>query len=145
MVCRGVIFRIFRILHLLCLSLSLNVREVLKKLPMSMCVCVPKSKILCLQLLHFRFLWNFAVFSYYNMKLCILLSPAFFRRGTLFSALRGASFRIFSRYLVPLTPPTVFVRSFWNFTGALRMVCRYACGFFRILKLFFITFYTFWT
>ena len=35
-----------------------------------------------------------------------------------------------SRYLVPLTPPTVFVRSFWNFTGALRMVWRYACGFF---------------
>ena len=25
---------------------------------------------------------------------------------------RGAWFRIFSRYLVPLTPPTVFVRSF---------------------------------
>ena len=50
-----------------------------------------------------------------------------------------------SRYLVPLTPPTVFGRSFWNFTGALRMVWRYACGFFRILKLSFITFYTFWT
>ena len=43
---------------------------------------------------------------------------------------RGAWFRIFSRYLVPLTPPTVFVRSFWSFTGALRMVWKYACVFF---------------
>ena len=38
------------------------------------------------------------------------------------------------RYLVPLTPPTVFVRSFWNFTRAFRMAWRYACIFFRILK-----------
>ena len=58
---------------------------------------------------------------------------------------RVAWFRIFSSYLVPLTPPTFFVRFFWNFTGALKMVWRYACGFFRILKLFFITFYTFWS
>ena len=73
--------------------------------------------------------------------------PAFSKKsgGTLFSAFRGAWFRIFSRYLVPLTPPTIFVRSFWNLTGAFKMVWRYACGFFRILKLFFITFYTFWT
>ena len=47
--------------------------------------------------------------------------------------------RIGNRYLVPVTPTTVLSRSFWNFTGALRMVWRYACGFFRILKLFFIT------
>ena len=47
--------------------------------------------------------------------------------------------RIGSRYLDPVTPTTVLSRSFWNFTGALRMVWRYACGFFRILKLFFIT------
>ena len=46
--------------------------------------------------------------------------------------------RIGSRYLVPVTPTTVLSRSFWNFTGALRMVWRYACGFFRILKLFLI-------
>ena len=32
-------------------------------------------------------------------------------RGVWYVA-RGAWFRIFSRYLVPLTPPTVFVRSF---------------------------------
>ena len=34
---------------------------------------------------------------------------------------------------------SVLSPSFWNFTGALRMVWRYACGLFRILKLFFIT------
>ena len=34
-----------------------------------------------------------------------------------------------SRYLVPVTPTKVFVRSFGNFTGALRMVWRYACVF----------------
>ena len=50
-----------------------------------------------------------------------------------------------SRYLVPSTPPTVFGQSFWNFTGALRMIWRYACGFFRIMKLFFITFFAFLT
>ena len=44
-----------------------------------------------------------------------------------------------SRYLDPVTPTTVLSRSFWNFTGALRMVWRHACCFFRILKLFFIT------
>ena len=50
-----------------------------------------------------------------------------------------------SRYLVPLTPPTVFGWSFWNFTWAFRMAWRYACGFFRILKYFFITFSAFLT
>ena len=47
---------------------------------------------------------------------------------------------IWSMYLVSATPPTVFGESFWNFTGVLRMVWRYAYCFFRILKLFFITF-----
>ena len=42
-----------------------------------------------------------------------------------------------SRYLVPLTPPTVFGRSFWNFTWAFRMAWRYACVFFLILKIFY--------
>ena len=37
--------------------------------------------------------------------------------------------RIESRYLVPLTPPKVFGRSFWNFTWAFRMAWRYACVF----------------
>ena len=38
-----------------------------------------------------------------------------------------------------------FGESFWNFTGVLRMVWRYAYCFFRILKLFFITFFAFLT
>ena len=49
------------------------------------------------------------------------LSPAFSKKsgGTLFlvfrgawGVVRGAWFLVFSRYFVPLTPPTVFVRSF---------------------------------
>ena len=43
--------------------------------------------------------------------------------------------------LVSATPPTVLGQSFWNFTGVLRMVWRYAYCFFRILKLFFIIFF----
>ena len=46
-----------------------------------------------------------------------------------------------SRYLVPLTPPTVFGRSFWNFIGALRMVWRYACGFFQNPEIIFYHFF----
>ena len=52
---------------------------------------------------------------------------------------------IWSMYLVSATPPTVFGESFWNFTGVLRMVWRYVYCFFRILKLFFITFFAFLT
>ena len=52
---------------------------------------------------------------------------------------------IWSMYLVSATPPTVFGESFWNFTGVLRMVWRYAYCFFRILKSFFITFFAFLT
>ena len=79
-------------------------------------------------------------------KVIIFFCPPPFRRkaeGHCFrlSVVRGAWFRIFSRYLVPSTPPTVFGQSFWNFTGAFAMVWRFACGFFRILKLFFITFF----
>ena len=48
--------------------------------------------------------------------------------------------RIGCRYLVPVTPTTVLSRSFWNFTDALRMVWRYACVFFRILKSFLLLF-----
>ena len=48
---------------------------------------------------------------------------------------------IWSRYLDPLTPPTVFDRSFWNFTWAFRMAWKYAGGFFRILKYFFYYFF----
>ena len=44
---------------------------------------------------------------------------------------------------LPATPPTVLGQSFSNFTGAFRMVWRYAYCFFRILKLFIITFFSF--
>ena len=52
---------------------------------------------------------------------------------------------IWSMYLVSATPPTVFGESFWNFTDVLRMVWSYAYCFFRILKVFFITFFAFLT
>ena len=66
--------------------------------------------------------------------------------GTLDSGERSLPFGLLvSRYLVPSTPPTVFGQSFWNFTGAFAMVWRFACVFFRILKLFFITFFAFLT
>ena len=50
---------------------------------------------------------------------------------------------ICSRYLVSATPPTVLNRSFWNFTDVLIMLWRYACTFYRILKLLFYFFYIF--
>ena len=46
-----------------------------------------------------------------------------------------------SMYLLPATPPTVLGQSFWNFTGAFRIVWKYAYCFCRILKLFFVTFF----
>ena len=45
------------------------------------------------------------------------------------------------RHLVPLTPPTFFVRSFWNFTRAFRMAWRYACGFFQNPEIIFYHFF----
>ena len=43
------------------------------------------------------------------------------------------------------TAPPVLCRSFWNFTGVFIMVWRCACGLNIILRLFFITFFAFWT
>ena len=43
-------------------------------------------------------------------------------------------------YLVGATSPTVLYRFFWNFTGVLVMVCRFACGMGIILRLYFVTF-----
>ena len=51
-------------------------------------------------------------------------------------------FWVCSRYLVSATP-TVLGRSFWNFTGVLIMVWRYACAFYRILLFFFRFFFRF--
>ena len=45
-----------------------------------------------------------------------------------------------SMHVVLVTHLTVLCRSFRNFTGALTMVRGYACGIFRILKLFFCYF-----
>ena len=45
-----------------------------------------------------------------------------------------------SRYLVPLTPPIVFGRSFWNFICAFRMDGKYACGFFQNPEIIFYYF-----
>ena len=78
-------------------------------------------------------------------NILIFLCPPPFRRkaaGHCFrlSVVRGAWFRIFSRYLVPLTPPTVFVRSFWNLTGAFKMVWRYAYCFFQNPEIIFYHF-----
>ena len=45
------------------------------------------------------------------------------------------------RYLVPLTPPTVFVWSFWNLLRAIRMAWRYACVFFQNPEIIFYHFF----
>ena len=50
---------------------------------------------------------------------------------------------ICSRYLVSATPPTVLYRSFWNFTGVLIIVWRYACAFTEPCIFFFTFFYIF--
>ena len=73
-------------------------------------------------LLHFFFIFNLDSFQALILQKCI-----------------G------SMYPLPATPPTVLGQSFSNFTGAFRMVWRYAYCFFRILKLFFITFFSFLT
>ena len=76
--------------------------------------------------------------------ICLLCCPPPFRRkarghSIRHSVVRGAWFRVYNRYLVSATPPTVFNQSFWNFTGVFIMVWRCACAFYRILKLFFFT------
>ena len=54
----------------------------------------------------------------------------------------GVWFRVCSRYLVSTTvTPPVFDQSFWNFTGVLIMVWRYACIFYRSLNYFFLYFF----
>ena len=90
-----------------------------------------------------RMVWRYAYCFFRILKLFFI---TFFRIFNLdiFRALI-LQICIWSMYLVSATPPTVFGESFWNFTGVLRMVWRYAYCFFRILKLFFITFYAFLT
>ena len=91
----------------------------------------------------FRMVWRYAYCFFRILKLffyhifCIF-NLDFFRALILQKC-------IGSMYLLPATPPTVLGQSFSNFTGAFRIVWRYAYCFFRILKLFFITFFAFLT
>ena len=92
----------------------------------------------------FRMVWSYAYCFFRILKLffitfffCIF-NLDFFRALILQKC-------IGSMYLLPATPPTVLGQSFSNFTGAFRMVWRYAYCFFRILKLFFIAFFAFLT
>ena len=90
-----------------------------------------------------RMVWRYAYCFFRILKLCFYhFFPIF--NWDIFRALI-LQICIWSMYLVSATPPTVFGESFWNFTGVLRMVWRYAYCFFRILKLFFITFFPFLT
>ena len=53
---------------------------------------------------------------------------------------------VWSRNLVNATPPSVLNQSFWNFTGVLIVVWRYACAFFFFFfyrSLFFFGFFFF--
>ena len=84
--------------------------------------------------------------TYISCSFCLIVPRLFKekRRDTVFGfpwcVACGAWCWIFSRYLVPLTLPTAFIWSFWNFTGALRMVWRYACVFFQNPEIIFYHF-----
>ena len=91
----------------------------------------------------FRMVWRYAYCFFRILKLFFyhiffIFNLDFFRALILQKC-------IGSTYLLPATPPTVLGQSFSNFTGTFRMVWRYAYCFFRILKLFFITFFSFLT
>ena len=88
----------------------------------------------------FRMVWRYAYcFSEswnYFYHIFFIFNLDFFRALILQKCIR-------SMYLLPATPRTVLGQSFSNFTGTFRMVWRYAYCIFRILKLFFITFFAF--
>ena len=81
--------------------------------------------------------WRDTVFGF---PWCVVRGAWFVVRGA-WRVVRGAWFRVFSRYFVPLTTPTVFVWSFWNFTDVLRMVWRCARGFFQNPEIIFYHFF----
>ena len=87
----------------------------------------------------FRMVWRYAYCFFQNLEIIFYHIFFIFNLG-FFRALILQKW-IGSMYLLPATPPTVLGQSFSNFTGAFRMVWRYAYYFFRILKLFFITFF----
>ena len=87
----------------------------------------------------FRMVWRYAYCFFQNPE--IIFYHIFFIFNLDFFRALILQKCIGSMYLVCTTPPKVSGQSFWNFTHAFRMVWRYAYCFFRILKLFFITFY----
>ena len=66
-----------------------------------------------------------------------ILNLFFFSLFHVFNLDFFAWLRVCSGKFVSATHPTVLYRSFWNFTGILIMVWKYACAFYRILKFFF--------
>ena len=90
----------------------------------------------------FRMVWRYAYCFFRILKLFFITFFAFltdFFRALILQKCIG------SMYLLPATPPTILGQSFSNFTVPFKMVWRYAYCFFRILKLFFITFFAFLT
>ena len=80
----------------------------------------------------------FETLQVFKIYMCFLQNPLVMFFITFFHIFNldfFAWFRVCSQNLVSATPPTVLTdRSFWNFTGILIMVWRYACAFYRILK-----------
>ena len=91
----------------------------------------------------FRMVWRYAYCSFGILKLFFITFFACYNLDFFWALILQKC--IGSMYLLPATRPTVLGQSFWNFTGTFRMVWRYAYCFFRILKLFFITFFAFLT
>ena len=90
----------------------------------------------------FRMVWRYAYCFLRILKLFFITFFAFltdFFRALILQKCIG------SMYLLPATPPTVFGQSFSNFTGAFKMVWRYAYYFFRILNYFLSHFFAFLT
>ena len=55
--------------------------------------------------------------------------------GIWLSVVRGAWFRVCSRYLVSAIPPTVLIRYLWNFTGVLIISWRFTSTFLQNPKI----------
>ena len=77
----------------------------------------------------FRMVWRYAYWFFRILKL-FFITVFFIFNLDFFRALILQKC-IGSMYLLPVTPPTVLGQSFSNFTGAFRMVWRYAYCFFQ--------------
>ena len=93
----------------------------------------------------FTMVWRYAYCFFQNLEITFyyifcIFNLDFFRALILQKC-------IGSMYLLPATPPTVLGQSFSNFTGAFRMVWRYAyCFFFQNLEIiFYYIFFAFLT